>query len=70
MHLNAKMPASKTNDSGLNPPPPPWALGADELSSVTLADAEPDNPLVVELQVIPKVNTADETEGPKASVTV
>jgi hypothetical protein len=70
MRLNAKMPASKTSDSGFNAPPPPWELAADELPSVTLADAEADSPLVAELQAIPKVNTADDTEGPKASVTV
>ena len=71
MRLNTKMPASKTNDSGLNaPPPPPPELGADELSSVTLADAEADNPLVVELQVIPKVNTTDAVSRATGSVTV
>jgi hypothetical protein len=71
MRLNAIMPASKTNDRGfIAPPPPLLELGAEELSSVTLADAEADNPLVVELQVIPKVNTTDEVSRATGSVTV
>jgi len=66
MRLNAIMPASKTNDRGfIAPPPPLLELGAEELSSVTLADAEADNPLV-----IPKVNTTDEVSRATGSVTV
>jgi hypothetical protein len=38
--------------------------------SSTFADARPDSPLVVELQVIPKVSTRDEVARATASVTV
>jgi len=61
------MPARNANDSGFEAPAPPPELvdvAALELAaawfSVALADALSDSPLVVELQVIPKVNTADE----------
>jgi len=38
MHLNAKVPARKTNDSKLTAPPPPEPE-VEELSSITLTDA-------------------------------
>jgi hypothetical protein len=72
------MPARKANESGFKaPPPPPELVDAGlppELAaawfSVTLADALPDSPLVVELQVIPKISVTDEVSRANGSVTV
>jgi hypothetical protein len=69
MSRNAKMPARKANDSGFKAPPPPPPELAGAWFSVTLAEALPDNPLVVEAQVIPKVNTTELSRA-TASVTV
>jgi hypothetical protein len=45
-------------------------LAADGRLSTTFADAEPDNPLVFEAQVIPKVRVTEGLAGTKGSVTV
>jgi hypothetical protein len=71
------MAARKANESGFKAPPPPELVDVGvppELAaaafSVTVIDALSDSPLVVELQVIPKVNTTDELVRALASVTV
>jgi hypothetical protein len=69
MLRNTRMPARIADDSGLRaPPPPPELAGAG--FSVTLTDALSENPLVAELQVIPKVNAMDGVSGATGSVTV
>jgi hypothetical protein len=66
-HRNARMPPRKANDGEFKAPPPPPQL-ADTWFSVALAEALSDSPLVVEVQVIPKVNTTDEVSRATASV--
>src|ERR1700728_57613 len=74
MRRNTRTPARNANDSGFKAPPPPPELAGGGVAgawvSVTLADALSDSPLVVEVQLIPKVNTTDAVSRATASVTV
>jgi hypothetical protein len=72
------MPARKATDSQFKAPPPPLELAgagsppevATAWFSVTLTDAFPDCPPLLESQVIPKLNSTDEVSSAAASVTV
>src|SRR5271163_795385 len=71
------MPARKANDSQFKAPPPPPELAgvvppevAAAWFSVTLTDAFPDCPAMLESQVIPKLNTMDAVSSAAASITL
>ena len=65
------MPARQVNDIQFNAPPPPLELAVvvspPEVAaagfSVTLTDAFPDPPVLLELQVITKVKTTDDVSA-------